>query len=459
MDGNKPDVDFGSAFTRNVAEQDCVAYYPYPSSLCPVLVMFVVDEILVARHIADVIGEQLSGLGAEDTGTTVFEGLMHPEHPDDVEIWRLPEHSGNLDYPDVAAVVWQIREHLSDEDAAKVAPNHVVVPAPDFHTCPWGPPKPQEEALEFEFVPGDAKFQVAVVDAGLQQASPIWPRLESSQYGDWFTRNDTTGQYEWRAESVYAPGGSSDPLDLDGDGRLDALAGHANFVAGLIARDSPAEIHVWSHNSVLVRDDTTCPPIPTEASVARSLWQSMNCAVINVGFAFPTLPYIPLIGGEGGRDAPASWTLSVVVRRVDPSHVVVAPAGNQGCQTPQYPAAFSRQYDNVAAVGSLGALGAKSDFSNYGDWVNYYVRGEDLMSTFITWGPGKTEEREPDGSDPDKNFSGWARWNGTSFAAPQVTAAIVHEMADRGTGTTARDAWQVLKQQYGRTLRRGQSRP
>ena len=39
-------------------------------------------------------------------------------------------------------------------------------------------------------------------------------------------------------------------------------------------------------------------------------------------------------------------------------------------------------------------------------------------------------------------FTGWARWSGTSFAAPKVAAVVAQEMYL--TTSTPRDAWKRL---------------
>jgi subtilisin family serine protease len=126
-------------------------------------------------------------------------------------------------------------------------------------------------------------------------------------------------------------------------------------------------------------------------------------------------------------------------------HIVVAPAGNQGCTTPQYPAAFPE----VVGVGSRDRYGRTSTFSNHGPWVDCYAEGEDVVSTFIdNWPYGKTEESEPAGSARagaflDKTFrSGWASWSGTSFAAPEIAAELALGTA---RGVTPRQAWDDLQ--------------
>jgi subtilisin family serine protease len=83
----------------------------------------------------------------------------------------------------------------------------------------------------------------------------------------------------------------------------------------------------------------------------------------------------------------------------------------------------------VAATNRRG--NGRAWFSNWGDWCDCCARGEYVLSTFIDWdGP-------VDGESPTEieHFRGWARWDGTSFAAPKVSAAIARLFAasDRST--------------------------
>jgi subtilisin family serine protease len=140
------------------------------------------------------------------------------------------------------------------------------------------------------------------------------------------------------------------------------------------------------------------------------------------------------------------------ILHVQTQTVVVSPAGNQHCQVPQYPAAFHLEPDhpNVIGVGSISPFGKRSRFSNYGSWVACCTEGENVLSTFITGWSGEIEEADPPGvlpgSHPSKQFtSGWARWSGTSFAAPKVTAALAKAAVSAGSPLAA---WNILRSQH-----------
>lgn len=81
--------------------------------------------------------------------------------------------------------------------------------------------------------------------------------------------------------------------------------------------------------------------------------------------------------------------------------IVVASAGNKGNSIKRYPAAL----DYVIAVGGTNSSNKKSDFSNYGSWVDIVAPAENFVST-------STETQYEKGL------------NGTSFSTPLVAAAI-----------------------------------
>ena len=238
--------------------------------------------------------------------------------------------------------------------------------------------------------------------------------------------------------------------NANNDGALDAIAGHANFVVGVIAQASAdAEFSVQSLKRVIRRGRQSRNP--DRSSVARALWNARDARVINVGFAFATLPNIALTRAEEGTPAangPPSWTLQVVLDsfKDKPAHFIVAPAGNQNCVVPQYPAAFSASYSNVVGVGSIDAQGNRSVFSNHGPWVSCCTGGEDVVSSFVDEWDGPTEEAElpgapHDGTNPDKHFVDYARWQGTSFAAPKVAGALARPGMEASLGAI----WNELK--------------
>lgn len=449
--GNKPyegqPGEFRSEFTARVAAHPRVAYLPIQKT--ELMFMMVIDELLVGH---DAVTHN-SSLFNHLNSNARHVGHLLDEHDDSVQIWRLNSTPGDKSIPDVAYAVYEARKTLNAKHlAAQVTPNHVLIPASNFHMCPWGPPEQVGAAYPApDLGPGNGDARVTVIDAGYVTGGPIDPRL-TVRPSEWFSA--TAG---WSPDPiVYVPPGGPvpNPLDQNTDGKLDALVGHANFVAGVVAQGWPeVRIDLVSHNGSFVEADDGNVPIPTEGSVVRSLFETLNdrrapSAVINVGYSFPPLPWtIPPVGLP--PNGPPSWSFASVLNMfVGSPFMLVAPAGNQGLPVPQYPAAFHLAYPHhVVGVGSVRSTNKgwmRTPFSNFGPWVACCTEGEGVVSSFVNGWVGKPTEEGEDQSGsphPPKSFYGWAEWEGTSFAAPKVAAAIARRV---GGGMTPIQAWQNL---------------
>src|SRR5262245_17079284 len=338
------------------------------------LVLVVKDQLLVCQTALDRVLNALDAMNIEPPArlATLFEKLERTGGVEDVHLLqlRLPEGL------DIVALTRRLRE-LDIGDPRKVSPNHVLVPANVGHSCPNGPPSPVQQVGQLP--PRTAPlYPVAVIDSGYQwdSGSPITNPLDVLNGGP---------IPEHEADFLTSTGweqGAPDRPDADGDTMLDALAGHANFIAGVIAQECPhAQITIWNHNGGF---DPASDDFPTEAAVCRSLIKSQQLTqakVIDVGFAFKSL------------DHEISCVWKAAFQAIGPDPVVVAPAGNQGIDVPYYPAAlnatFPGEYPNLIGVASIDPVAARggvvqpSTFSNYGEWVTCSAVGSEVVSTFL----------------------------------------------------------------------------
>jgi subtilisin family serine protease len=159
-------------------------------------------------------------------------------------------------------------------------------------------------------------------------------------------------------------------------------------------------------------------------------------ATIAAGLARASAPVINLsLGGYTHDDAPPVALGVALARYAGDDVVAVAAAGNHGQDRPFWPAAFK----HVVSVGAMDwSDGAwqLAPFSNYGWWVDVYAPGVEVRSTYLqgVW-------QLPDETVP-RPIHGYARWSGTSFAAPQVASLIAKAIPRAGNARRA--AYAVL---------------
>jgi subtilisin family serine protease len=190
---------------------------------------------------------------------------------------------------------------------------------------------------------------------------------------------------------VDAGPGDAEISDEDGNEQRDPPAGHGTHVAGLV-------VSVAAGARIVARRMlTTVAGVATDLAVARALLENADADIINCSFSGPTL-----------GDAPP-----LIVERalalLPAKTVVVACAGNNGTDRPQWPGA-SKGVIAVGAIapGARNELWVQPDFTNHGWWVDCCAPGVDVPSTFLRY----------------REFGGFATWTGTSMSCPQVAGAI-----------------------------------
>lgn len=283
-----------------------------------------------------------------------------------------------------------------------VAPNHVHVGCPIIFGTPilFGT---GSEPAEAEPVPApptetwDPPVVVAVLDTGLDPHP-------------WFASRP------WLSEHGLSP----EVLDSDGVDGQDPQAGHGTFVAGLVLRGAPGAVlrHQRVLSSLGLTDDlTVAAGLRRTRRTADRYGEHLGVVLLTSGCRTADDRCPPVLRRE-------------LVHCTTRGTVVVAAAGNFGAERPFWPAALPEVLA-VAATASEPTEGPAelAPFSNRGPWVDAAAPGVDVVSSYVLL------ERDPEGTAPGTEHRryGYARWSGTSFAAPQVAAAVataLHAGAD-----------------------------
>src|SRR5262249_52102828 len=151
----------------------------------------------------------------------------------------------------------------------------------ESHSCPWGPPLPVP-AAPFALALGDGERRdITLIDSGYQWLDS-WP---SNPLGNFLVGAPQPAQYLGTAGNAWQAGANEDVEAVETtNAYMYALAGHANFVAGVMAWEcDQVRITIVNHDG---RFGDTTDDFPTEAAVARSLCRNAAAPVIDLGFAF-----------------------------------------------------------------------------------------------------------------------------------------------------------------------------
>ena len=255
---------------------------------------------------------------------------------------------------------------------------------------------------------------VLVLDTGL--------RTQAGHVAHPWLRDQCVLHRPWRDLATVGRWDDEDEPDDDRGGRLDVQAGHGTFISGVIRQQCPdARIH---HRGALTSygdgDDASIV-----AAIERAIGGGRHRFDVVV-MAFGTYTETP--------DPPP---MATAIERLLGGSVVVASAGNDATSRHTYPAALP----GVVAVGALDR-GGRAAFSNFGPWVDACTPAVDVVSTFFD----DVDDRDEDG-ELREQYRGWARWSGTSFAAPKVAGVIAQELYLNGG--TAHDAWARIQARAG----------
>ena len=278
---------------------------------------------------------------------------------------------------------------------ARVVPNYVVVPGHHMGFFPHNLPVPARAApAPPPAADLDERMVIGVVDTGCLRRHPWWaPQRPVIP-----------------ADSLETAPSSASQIEL----------GHGTFITGVLRqRASGARI---LHDAAWVVPLAQAPvPLATEWSTAQSLLAAAaaGATVINVSMGTYAPQPLPPLSLRGALD--------LLERQYGDDVVVIASAGNDSTDQPLFPAAYKPVVAVGAAFAPVGAPLQRASYSNYGWWVDACAWGSWTSSYF----KGRVVPLA-------RRFDGYARWSGTSFAAPAVAAAVAVDAA--ATGKPARRA-------------------
>ncbi|MGF1471227.1 MAG: S8 family serine peptidase [Rubrobacteraceae bacterium] len=239
---------------------------------------------------------------------------------------------------------------------------------------------------------------VAVLDTGMQMGHPE-------------LRESITGK-RWDFVDGGDPTDRPDGKDNDGDGVKDEMVGHGTHVAGIVKLAAP---------------QAKIMPLRVLDSDGRG-----NVFVLAEAIRYADRNGADAINLSLGSAGASEFLEDVIEDAADKDDrpareaVVVAAAGNSNSNEQHYPAAE----EDVLAVTSVNGQLAKSDFANYGAWVDIAAPGSEIYSTFPT--------------------NQYASWSGTSMSTPFVAgqAALIRSegqgMGSESVGCLIRDNAQPL---------------
>lgn len=206
-----------------------------------------------------------------------------------------------------------------------------------------------------------------------------------------------------------------DEHDVDQTGTLDSQAGHGTFISGIIRQICP-DAEIYTCGVLTSFGEGSVSGVLHALRRVLALSGRVDIVVMSFGAYFPN-DHVGLFGRE--------------LRRLLRGAFAVASAGNDGIVRPYFPAALP----DVVAVGGLAAHG-RAWFSNFGPWVDACAPAVDVVSSYFV------DCTERVAGETRRHYDGWARWSGTSFAAPKVAATIAQDLYLHGG--TAADAWARL---------------
>lgn len=215
-----------------------------------------------------------------------------------------------------------------------------------------------------------------------------------------------------------------DSQSFVGGSACNDTAGHGTIVAGEIAGDLDSSGIVgiaYSSNLLVAKVVDSNGSIPISAEVSAIRWAAKSGArVINLSFGAVRDPRDPGLDTYSPREAAA---IAYAQRK---GALVVAAVGNsdEAPATPWNYASWPSALPHVIGVGALTRSGNVPDFSDRDPiFVDLAAPGVDIFSTFPSALTALQPDCTPQGYTPCAGVGAYVHPEGTSFSAPQVSAA------------------------------------
>lgn len=304
---------------------------------------------------------------------------------------------------DAAEVLYECGDEL---DESRISPRHVADVSGWAAFCPATEPMPAtgEPWPAVHPASGPGRAVVAVIDTGLAPGS--------------------AGRFPWLRQVT---GESDDEVYLPppNHSEIAPYGGHGTFVAGVVRCVAGLQVEVFVNDALM-------GGVADELTFVRELSQVLQHD--------PRPDIVSMSAGLYTWSGKQPLSFRLFFESLDPrvreKIVLVAAAGNDGTDTPFWPAAYEGsdgQAIDAVGVGALYAGGtARPDWSNHGSWVDVYAPGCELVNAF----PKGTYT---DTQDITRSYDRLASWSGTSFSTPVVSGLIARRMIE--TGENARQAW------------------
>ena len=370
---------------------------------------------------------RLALLGASDTGATVFGGVTPPP-AEDVQIWRLKNRGRPRPFPMSPGSFGHARDaHRAGTPAEAGRAGPRAGPGRNG-TVPVEPARASTPPRPSSLVGRGRRCRRDRLGVHRGRADRA-PGRAPVDHGDWFTALE--GRPATRRWAPRRPSRST---------RTTTASSTRSSATRLRRRRRRAGVPAGAHHARqprrrLRRADDADTPLPTEASVARSLWEHRRRRDQR-RLRVPDAPERAAVPTGRSVRAPELDLRARAAR--DAAHDGDGRAGRE----PEQPHAAvprrvrPRRTRTSSASARWGRRRSASTSRTTAPWVDCCTGGENVLSTFVRAGAvrPRTPSRRASGRRraPDEGFtSGWALWSGTSFAAPKVAAAIARLVTRR----------------------------